>query len=110
MKLNKALVNLVLDVAIGLAFVVEAVTGFVLAIVLPRGGYRGGANPLYGERFLVSRDAWLLMHDWGAIIMTAGILVHVVLHWRWITCMVGRMWREAFSGPDRSEREQPVEA
>jgi len=113
MKLTKAMVNLVLDVAIGLAFVVEAVTGFVLAIVLPHGGYQGGANPLYGQQFLVSRDAWLVMHDWGAMIMTAGILIHVVLHWRWITCMLGRLWHDAFStaeGAEGAEGECPVEA
>lgn len=96
MKLNKAKINFWVDFAIGLAFLVEAVSGFVLWLVLPHGGFQGGRNPLAARTFIFSRDTWLLLHDWFAVVMVAGVLLHVVLHWKWIVCMVRNLWREAF--------------
>lgn len=97
MKLRKARINLLVDVAIGVAFLVEVVTGFVLWLVLPHGGYQGGRNPLYQQAFIVSRDVWLSLHDWFAVVMVLGVLVHLVLHWRWIVGIFRTLWREAFS-------------
>ena len=99
MKLSKARLNLLVDVAIGTAFLVEVVSGFVLWLVLPHGGYQGGRNPSYGQAFILSRDGWLALHDWFALVMVLGILVHLVLHWRWIYGMFRGLWREAFSAP-----------
>ena len=97
MRINRAKVNLALDTIIGLAFLVEALSGFVLWLVLPHGGYQGGRNALYGQSFIISRDAWLAIHDWFALVMVAGVLAHVIVHWRWIVCMVRKLWREAFA-------------
>ncbi len=96
MKLNKAKINFWVDLAIGLAFLVEAISGFVLWLVLPHGGFQGGRNPLAERTFILPRSTWLLLHDWFAVVMVAGILLHVVLHWRWIVCTVRNLWREAF--------------
>ncbi len=101
MKLRKAHLNLFLDAIIGLAFIVEAVSGFVLWLVLPHGGFQGGRNPAFARTFLLSRGDWLTLHDWGALVMTAGVLLHIVLHWRWIVCIVRDLWRQAFR---RSEK------
>ncbi len=95
--MNKARVNLVLDAMIGIAFLVEAVSGFVLAIVLPHGGFQGGRNALHNAQFLITRDQWLLWHDGFAIVMVVGVLAHVIVHWRWIACMVRNLWREAWA-------------
>lgn len=97
MKAIKARMNLGIDLAIGLAFLVEAVTGFVLAVVLPHGGYQGGRNVVYGESFVLQRGDWLLLHDWFAILMGLGVLAHIVLHWRWIACMLKSTWRDAWA-------------
>ena len=97
MKSIKARINLGIDLVIGLAFLVEAVTGFVLAVVLPHGGYQGGRNVVYGDTFLLARGDWLLLHDWFAIAMALGVLAHIVLHWRWIVCMAQKTWRDAWA-------------
>lgn len=102
MKLRKAYINLFLDTVIGLAFLVEAVSGFVLWLVLPQGGFRGGRNPAFGRTFILSRGDWLTLHDWGALIMVAGIVIHLVLHWRWIVCMVRDLWRNSFRRPEKA--------
>ena len=97
MKLNKARLNLFVDITIGIAFLVEVVSGFVLWLVLPHGGYQGGRNPTYGQTFVLTRDGWLALHDWFALLMVLGVLVHLVLHWKWIYFMFRGLWREAFS-------------
>lgn len=107
MKLKKAKINLLVDMVIGIAFLVEAVTGFVLWLVLPHGGYQGGRNPLYGQTFILSRDGWLSLHDWFALVMVLGVVIHLVLHRRWIYCMFRNLWREAF--PSRPSIPQKAE-
>ena len=99
MKLSKARLNLLVDVAIGIAFLVEVVSGFVLWLVLPHGGYQGGRNPLYGQTFILSRNGWLTLHDWFALATILGVLAHLALHWRWIYHMLRGVWREALSSP-----------
>ncbi len=101
--MSKAKINLGIDLMIGLAFIMEAVSGFVLWAVLPHGGYQGGRNLLSESSFIVSRSAWLGLHDWFALIMVLGVLAHVVLHWKWIACMVRNMWREAFPARGRAQ-------
>jgi len=42
----------------------EAVSGFVLWLVLPKGGgYRGGRGSLAEAAFLWTRDNWIALHD-----------------------------------------------
>jgi len=96
-KRNRARVNLFVDVILAVAFLVEVVTGFVLWAVLPSGGYQGGRNVAYAQTFIISRSGWLSLHDWFALIMGIVVLVHLVLHWRWIYCMFRNLWREAFA-------------
>jgi len=105
MKLRKATVHLLLDIVIGVSFLVEAISGFVLWLVLT-GGYQGGRNPRYGRTFVFSRDTWIDIHDWFAVAMTVGILVHIVLHWRWIVGALRNAWRQAFPGPVAAETAQ----
>jgi len=96
MKLNKARVNLFVDLAIGFAALVEAVSGFVLWLVLPHVGYQGGRGTAINQSFILSRSDWLALHDWFALIIVLGVLLHVALHWKWIVCMVRGLWQQAF--------------
>ena len=94
--MNKSRVNLGLDLAIGLAFLAEAVSGFVLWFALPHVGFQGGRGLGVANTFLLSRVAWLAIHDWAAVLISVGILAHVALHWAWIKCVVRNLWRDAF--------------
>lgn len=110
MKLNKAHIYLLTDISVAIAFLVEVVSGFVLWSVLPHGGYQGGLNPYYGQSYIISRDAWLSLHDWGALVMVAGVVVHLVLHWKWIYYMFRKLWREAFPADAEGTPAQPLES
>ena len=108
---NKAKLNFVVDAAIAAGFLVVAVSGFVLMFALPHGGYQGGRNALYAQQFILDRTTWVALHDWSAIVITAGVVGHVVLHWRWITCMARNLWRAATqpkAAPAASQAECPT--
>ena len=85
--------NLVVDAVILMAFLAATISGLVL-LTLPHGGYQGGRNPHYVQTVLfLTRDGWNDVHVWGSLAVIAGIAVHLVLHWRWIVCMVKRFAR-----------------
>lgn len=109
--MNKARWNLVLDGVIALAMLAEIISGFVLWVVLPRaGGYRGGRGVEAVREFIVGRSAWVALHDWGAVVLTAGILLHIILHRKWIACMVANLWRDAKTSvrAARQQERQPA--
>lgn len=97
MRSVRARINLFVDAVIGVALVIEAVTGWVLWQVLPHGGFQGGRNPDFGRTFIWGRDTWLGLHDVFAVVIVVGVLVHLALHWRWIACMARNLWRDVFT-------------
>ena len=81
--------------------IIEVVSGFVLWFILPRGGegFRGGRGPLVSRTEFLSleRQEWLNLHDWIGIALLAVVVVHVIVHRKWIA----HMTRKLFS-PKRS--------
>lgn len=74
----KPKVNYWVDVVIGAAFTVSAVSGLVF--LLPLG--------LDTSRVLgLSYKVWDGVHLWASLAMIAGVLAHLVLHSKWIVCM-----------------------
>ena len=102
MKAGKARTRFLANVVAGVAFLMEIVSGFVLWLVLPRGGFQGGRNLYYESTFIVSRDTWLTLHDWFALLMVIAIAAHLVQHWRWILYMFRKLWRDACPGQQNS--------
>jgi len=90
--MNKAKLNYWLDAAIGVAFLLSATSGLVF--LLPAGSSSGSG--ILG----LSYQAWDVLHIWSSLAVTAGVLVHLVLHWRWIASMTGRM----LAKPTRASR------
>ena len=70
-----------------LTFLLSAISGAVIYFS-PSGGYQGGRNPgLDRNVLLLSHEAWKSIHNWSSLVMTLGVLGHLILHWNWITCM-----------------------
>ncbi len=103
----KAKLNYLVDALIALAFLISAGTG-VLFLILGSGGYQGGANTAFGGTFLgLSRWVWSDLHTWASLIMIAGVLLHVVLHWKWLVCVT----KQVFTKPQpRIAREESCPA
>ena len=101
-KPNKARINYYVDILIGISFIVVALSGVIL-LFAGSGGYQGGRNPHAQEVLGVSRLLWKDLHDWSGIAMMGGVLLHLVLHWKWIVCMT----RNIFKG-NANKRVKPV--
>ena len=90
--MKKAQLNYWLDGVIAMAFMLSALSGMVFMFA-GSGGYQGGHNAAFQTTILgISRWVWSDVHTWSSLIMIAGVLLHLVLHWKWILCMT----REAF--------------
>lgn len=89
--MNKVKMNYLLDVVIGLAFLLSAATGIAF-LFLGSGGYQGGRNPGFQTVWLgLSREVWSDLHTLGSLVMIAGIGAHLILHWKWIVCVTKQM-------------------
>ena len=88
--MSKAKVNYWVDLVIGVAFVVSALSGMVLFFA--PSGYQGGRNAYYGQQvLLLTTHTWDTLHTWGSIAMIAGVGAHLMLHWDWMVCMTKAM-------------------
>ncbi|MBN2077155.1 MAG: DUF4405 domain-containing protein [Dehalococcoidales bacterium] len=77
----------ILTVVLGILGFIEALTGFALWLGFPEGG--SGAGRLYGgvsnlSFWGLTKHTWIDIHDWVAVALVALVLVHIVLHWKWI--------------------------
>jgi hypothetical protein len=91
--MKRARLNLLIDAVVGVAFLVTAVTG--VAFLLP---------PAWQQALLVGLTfhSWHWLHDWSGVVATAGVALHLALHWRWVVHTASRWLAEARSElPDR---------
>ena len=84
--MRKWLKNYILFVFMFLAGIFQGLSGFVLWLVVPHGGgYRGGRGlELTDSTFIWTRDTWIDLHDWTAVALLALLVIHLILHWKWI--------------------------
>ena len=75
-------VNFLVDALSLVALVLLAATGAIIRYVLPAGSGHGSA--LWG----LDRHGWGHVHFWIAVAFCVAMVVHLALHWGWITCVV----------------------
>ena len=107
--MSRTKLNYILDAVIALAFILSAVSGIVF-LFAGSGGYQGGRNPDFRTEVLgIDRGVWSDLHTWVGLVMTAGVVIHLVLHWNWIVCMTKRMVKElGWAGPGREQETCPT--
>ena len=81
MDINKG--KFVVDLLMFVDFVLLAVSGFILWIVFPAGEQSGRA-----PAFLFDRFGWIKIHDLTAVALVVLIVIHLILNWNWIKCMI----------------------
>ena len=92
--MKKSTRNYLVDLIMFLLALFEVVSGFVLWLILPKGGgYRGGGGLVVETTFLWSRDTWIAIHNWVGVALVVVVVIHLVLHWRWIVSMTKRLCR-----------------
>ena len=75
-------VNFLVDALALVALVFLTATGALIRYVLPAGS--GNTRALWG----LDRHGWGDVHLWIAVAFCVAMVVHLVLHWGWITCVV----------------------
>lgn len=79
--MSKAKLNYWVDVAIGMAGAMSALTGLVL--LLPA----GTTGAILGTGLRV----WSAIHTWSSLAAVAGVGVHLALHWQWAIAITGKV-------------------
>ena len=85
--MRKWLQNYVLFILLLAAMLCQVVSGFVLWLALESGdGYQGGRGDITDDTFMSwTRNQWVDFHDWTAVAFIVLVVLHLILHWKWIT-------------------------
>lgn len=60
----------------------ELVSGIILWFILPAG--QGGRLSGSAAVWSLDRHAWIDLHNWAALMLTAVVIAHVAMHWKWV--------------------------
>jgi hypothetical protein len=82
--------NWLIDFAVFCGGVLAILSG-IYFLYLPSGGYQGGRNPMYDITVLFTRHTWGDIHTWGGVLMIVAVVIHLAIHWQWVTMMGRRM-------------------
>ena len=77
------------DFVMFLLFLIVTITSTYFLFV--PSGYQGGRNSRYNMQIIFTREVWYDIHFWTSIILSAILLLHIVLHWKWINNVFLRM-------------------
>ena len=80
--------NFIIDVIAFIGFVMLTTTGVLIRYILPPGSGR------YSTIWSFDRHQWGDLLLWISIVFFSVLTVHLVLHWRWIMCVVTGRPRE----------------
>ncbi len=86
--MRRATWNYLVDMIMLLLAGVEAVSIVMLWLVLPQG-------------FFPSRLLWLDIHKWVGLALTVAVIVHLILHWRWLWTTTRRRFGAGRRATDR---------
>jgi len=78
----KAALNFIIDVVAFVGFVFLTTTGVLMRYILPPGS--GRFSSIWG----LNRHEWGTIHFWISIAFFSVLAVHLLLHWRWIVCVI----------------------
>ncbi|TKJ37249.1 hypothetical protein CEE37_14140 [candidate division LCP-89 bacterium B3_LCP] len=102
--------NIIVDLLSYLGFTLLLGTGLILQYILPHGSGRiagSGTGRASGEKIIttlwgMSRDQWGEIHFWIAAITLVVLALHLLFHWKWIICVLGRRGKPAGKSGERA--------
>jgi cytochrome b subunit of formate dehydrogenase len=92
--MNRSKMNYYIDITLTILFIVVAITGFVLYLVIPSGVRQGR----YQEFIGITKATWTIIHNKSAILLTLFTGFHFVLHKKWMCCMTKNIFRKEDQG------------
>jgi hypothetical protein len=79
--------NLILNTIVGVSFAFAALSG--LYFLFFPGGH-GQEDPM----LLLSRATWDTIHTWSGVLWISAALIHLAIHWKWVTKVTGKMIKQ----------------
>jgi cytochrome b subunit of formate dehydrogenase len=76
--------NLIINLIVAVCFLFTAISGVYFF-------FTPGGQKTIDPMFLFSRTTWDLLHTWAGVILMIAALVHIAIHWKWITKVSGKM-------------------
>lgn len=89
--------NLSLNLIVAMSFLWTAISG-VYFFIVPGG--RKAVDPM----ILFSRTTWDLIHTWAGVLLIMAAIVHIAIHWKWVTKVTGKMMNMVM--PSKSATQQ----
>lgn len=94
--------TILLDATIAICFILCSLTGIYFM-------FNVGSGP-DAESFLFSKTTWDLLHTWSGVSLSIGAILHIVLHWQWITNITSKMFGSRRVKPNSGQAVlEPVE-
>jgi len=81
--MNKSKINYIIDFLAFISFFVTAISGLVIKIFMPSGVRQGRLQEYLG----IQKATWSQIHDWFGILLIIFVIIHIALHWNWISDM-----------------------
>jgi hypothetical protein len=78
--------NVAVDATVAIGFLLAAISG-VYFMFVPGGGRT--VDPL----FIFTRTTWDLIHTWSGVALIAAAIIHVAIHWNWVTKVTAKVFR-----------------
>jgi hypothetical protein len=76
--------NIVLDAVIAISFILCSISGIYFLF-----NVKSGPNAAV---IIFRKTTWDLIHTWSGVIMIISAILHIALHWRWITNITRKMF------------------
>jgi hypothetical protein len=80
---NLPKINFIIDLLLFICIIPIASIGIIIEYVLPP-EQRGGKDLFLG----LTRHGWGNIHWYFSIAFVILLIIHIILHWNWIKCMV----------------------
>lgn len=92
--MKRGTLNYMVDIIIGAAFLLSIFSGILLLFIPSGAGFKGGRS-YESAVSILGMNRWVLkdIHNISSIIMAAGVLGHLILHWNWMVCMTRKLFK-----------------
>lgn len=100
--MNRTKVNYIVDMGLMLLFLVVAFAGFYMYFFIPSGVPHGRYVVYMG----LTKATWTWIHNKSAILMTFLLILHLALHWKWIFCITGNLFKKEKKKQESCDRDE----
>lgn len=96
--MKRITINALVDIGCLVTFIPSLVSGLVLFLVLPEGGFRSGWAIYLG----LTRKEWVGLHNATSLAFAALLIIHMLMHWKFFRHIGKTLKTDAKEPDDRS--------